>query len=244
VTADNEIPQEVRDLFGDGVDIQAIPLEDHELAAIIGLDLGDVVAQILADRRVHENLPKRGTSEYRAMLRQGVECTDIHAVVSGIRDIAHHYGWPGLVDFQTLLVRGIEQQAPELMRDDDGNVRLESVLRTHRDEAEMMEVAVQISNRDSVDTRGMDFTEALATSVKINDMVQLWLPFYQEAVDAARRESGQSGDAAVRAALVRLPGLREPDHEEWNVQGVLVLALAHMCVTDPLGVLEKVHGTT
>lgn len=238
MTADHEhddIPPLLRKLLN-GSEVQVAHISADELGDLLGVGglrgLLDVVEQAQKPP-----MPKRGTRWYREVLEVGAQETNVRGLINGIHELWHTYGWPALVDFMELMINNMGKQTPTLARDVYGNVQLGKLLKTNHTEAELMETAVHISNHPSRECT-MDFTEALESGQRIARTVGSWMPGLQNALNAASRGDEDS----VRPFLVQLPGLRGQDADmEAIAQGVLVLSLAHMAVTNPLAALDTLH---
>lgn len=238
MTADNDRPP-ILDYL-DTVKISEIQvIAEDELARIIGPDMVDHLMGLL-DRAVPEvYTPKRGTDDYRAMLEQGAQATEVESLSSGIGHLWSSYRWPGIVDFMELLVQRICTYASPPVQDCQGRPRINKIIKTEQDEADLMETAVAVSNEPGAAAQGLDFNGALETGKQLVRHLQGWLPVYQDALNACA-----AGDKElIRPLLVRLPGLR--DDRDRVVQGTLVLALAAIAVSNPLAAMQNLlaYGT-
>lgn len=230
-------PDLIRHLEEQGMVVEEVHMDVDDLSIILGTDLGSLVESLLAQATPSIRYPKRNTDEYKQMLQDGINCLELNGVIAGIKQLRDGYGHIGLVDFMATLVRSMEKYAPDQARDAFGMVRIDKILRTDHDEAELMETAVHIANAPGAAEQGFDFGGALEAGLEIVDTVDSWLPHFQNALRAA----AQGDLAQVRAALVQLPHLKDTSDEKVSMttQGVLVLAMAHMAVTRPQHVLDQ-----
>ena len=225
---------DIVDTFLDeGIHVQV--LTEAELRSVLGRGLGDVIETLLLGAVPTMRYPKRNSREYQDMLQDGANCEELQATISGIRQVWEGYGFIGWVDFMGVLITSIELHAPDAMRDAFGLVRLDKILRTDHDEAELMETAVKIANDPGAAEKGFDFTGALTAGLEIVATVDTWMPGFQQALRCAHARD----TAGMRAALVNLPGIKDEEHLHNNIQAVLVLAMAHMSVTRPVNVLDQ-----
>lgn len=239
MSADHEhddIPPLLRKLLGDS-EVQVAHITADELGDLLGVGGLRGLLNVM-EHAQKPPMPKRGTRWYREVLEAGTQEINVRGLVNGIHDLWRTYGWPALVDFMEMMIKGMGEQAPNLSRDAYGNVQLGKLLKTNHTEAELMETAVHISNNPRSDST-MDFTQALESGQRIARTVGSWIPGLQNALNAASR-----GDMeGVRPYLVQLPGLRGPDADtEAIAQGVLVLSLAHMAVVNPLAALHTLDS--
>lgn len=231
----DERPEVIREFEAAGLHVTEISGE--ELGILLGGDLGSLLDSLLADALPdllaqavpHMHYPKRNSQAYKDMMQSGLDCEDVNGLVSGIRNVWEGYGWIGLVDFMGACMVSIAALAPDHFRDAYGLVRIEKILRTGQDEGELMETAVKIANDPEAAAKGMTFSNALDTGLAIVARVDSWFPFFQQALNAACRKDY----AAMRAALVQCPGLKDPDEVSMTVQGVFVLGLAQMAIARP-----------
>lgn len=217
----------------EGVHVQVIT--EAELNSLLGTDIGTLVETLLLGAVPSMRYPKRNSREYLDMLQDGANCEDLQAAINGIRQVWEGYGWIGWVDFMAVLITSIEMHSPDGARDVFGMVRIDKILRTDHDEAELMETAVKISNDPQAADRGFDFAGALSAGLEIVATVDTWMPGFQQALRCA----GARDRAGVRAALAGLPGIKTEDNLSNNIQAVLVLVMAHMSITRPANVLAE-----
>jgi hypothetical protein len=208
-------------------------ITEGELAGIIGPDMLDHLMAMLDPRDVQVYTPKRGTQDYRDMLEHGAEVTDLKGVTSGLGHLWDSYRWPGIVDYMEVLVQRIVAHPQPLVQDSRGRPRLDIILSTAQDEAQLMETAVAVSNEPYAKEQGLDFMGALAVGKELVRHMQEWRPIYQEAIN----HQADGHPELVRPALVKLPGLRED--RDRVMQGALVLALAAISVSDPRAALDQ-----
>lgn len=242
----DERPEIIREFEDAGLYVTEISGE--ELGILLGGDLGslldsllsDALPDLLARATPHMHYPKRNSREYKDMMKSGLECEDVNGLVSGIKSVWDGYGWIGLVDFMGACMVSIAALAPDDYRDAFGLVRIDKILRTNQDEAELMETAVKISNDPEAAAKGMDFTSALNVGLEIVARVDSWFPYFQQALNAACRQD----HATMRAALSQCPGLKDADDISMTVQGVFVLGLAQMAVARPHNALTEAQRYT
>ena len=208
-------------------------ITEGELAGIIGPNMLDHLMAMLDPRDVQVYTPKRGTPEYRDMLEQGARTTDLEGITSGVGHLWTSYRWPGIVDYMEVLIQRIVASPQPLVQDSRGRPRLDLILATDQTEADLMETAVAVSNEPYAKEQGMDFKGALAIGLELVRHMDEWRPLYQEAIN----HQADGNPELVRPVLVRLPGLRED--RERVAQGVLVLALASIAVSNPLAALRN-----
>lgn len=228
-------PEIIREFEDAGLYVTEVTGE--ELGILLGGDLGtlldsllsDALPDLLARATPHMHYPKRNSREYKDMMQSGLECQDVSGLVSGIKSVWDGYGWIGLVDFMGACTLSIAALAPDEFRDAYGLVRIDKILRTNQDEAELMETAVRIANDPDAEAKGFTFASALDTGLAIVAHVDTWIPHFQQALHAACRHD----HAAMRAALVQCPGLKDPEKISMSVQGVFVLGLAQMAIARP-----------
>lgn len=222
--------------FLDGVDLKFSHIQvisEQELHALIGPGLLDTLMGLLDRYDPEPYLPRRGTADYRQMLEGGADTTDLHALTGGIGTLWNGYGWPAMVDFMGVLIDRIVTYAPDAVRDRRDVPRLNRIIKTGQDEADLMETAVHVANEPGAKEAGYDFLAALELGKQLVGYVDQWIPIYQQAIEAGCR------DEMTRPHLVRLPGLREGTDRDQVVQGVLVLALAAMACTNPVATLAN-----
>lgn len=243
MSADNDRPEIIREFEEAGLYVQEITGE--ELHTLLGGGLGGLLDDLLGGSLDHllaqavptMRYPKRNSEEYREMLRSGMECRDLNGVIAGIRQVREGYGWIAWVDFCMELIKAMEEHTPDEARNAYGHVRIDKILRTDHDEAELMETAVAIANSDRAPEQGFTFASALDAGLEIVRTVDSWMPGFQQALACAHVHD----DAGIRAALAALPDIKsnDPDRLSMTTQGVLVLAMAHMAVVRPRNVLEE-----
>lgn len=243
MSADHDRPEIIREFEEAGLYVQQITGEDLE--ELMGGGLGDLLNGLLdgaLDRLLAQavptvHYPKRNSAEYREMMRSGLECRDLNGIIAGIRQVREGYGWIGWVDFCMALIKAMEAHAPAETRNAFGHVRLDKILRTDHDEAELMETAVHIANSKEGPEQGYTFSSALDAGLEIVRTVDSWMPGLQQALACAHTDN----DAGMRAALASLPDMKSTDPERLSMttQGVLVLAMAHMAVVRPANCLEE-----
>lgn len=230
----------VHQLLGDDVKVTDIQVVDeHELSFLVGPDLLEDLMAMLGRSHPELYAPRRGTPQYREMLEQGARTSDMDALTRGINHIWSSYRWPGVVDYMELLIKRICDHSNHLVEDAAGVPQLHMIIRTGQNEADLLETAVAVSNEPDAQAHGFGFSNALELGKRLVGYIEAWRPGFQEAL---RAQSGGHPEQ-VRPALVRLPGLR--DDQEHVLQGVLVLALASIAITDPHAAQQHLiaHGT-
>lgn len=236
-------PDIIREFHEAGLHVQEITGDD--LSELLGGGLGDLLNGLLDGALDHllaqavptMRYPKRNSAEYREMMQSGLECRDLNGIIAGIRQVREGYGWIGWVDFCMALIKAMEKHTPAEARNAYGHVRLDKILRTDHDEAELMETAVHIANSKEGPEQGYTFTSALDAGMEIVRTVDSWFPGIQQALACAHARD----DAGIRAALAALPDMKcnDPERLSMTTQGVLVLAMAHMAVARPDNCLEE-----
>lgn len=206
---------------------------EGELAAIIGPDMLDHLMGMLGRSVARVYTPKRGTEDYRTMLDEGARATDLEGLTSGISHLWTSYRWPGVVDYMEVLIRRIVASPQPLIQDSKGRPQLDLILSTSQTEEDLMETAVAVSNEPYAQEQGFDFMGALEIGKELVRNMDEWRPVYQEAINLC----ADGEPEMVRPTLVKLPGLRED--RDRVVQGVLVLALACIAVSNPLAALRN-----
>lgn len=230
----------VLDLLGDVefADIQVIT--EDQIGLVLGDDLAEHLMAMLGRTAPQVYTPKRGTPEYRCMLENGAATTTTQQHASGIRHLWLNYRWPGVVDYMEVLIRRICENAARfghLAQDAEGHPRLDKILKTEQDEADLMETAVAVSNEPGATDHGYDFPAALEVGKELVRNMAEWNPVFQQAIDAC----ADGHPEQVRPLLVRLAGLRED--ADRVIQGTLVLALASTAVADPAAALRDVTAS-
>lgn len=217
----------VHQLLGNDVEITDIQVVDeHELSFLVGPDMAEQLMAMLGRSHPELYAPRRGTPQYREMLEHGTRTSDMDALTRGINHIWSSYRWPGVVDYMELLIKRICDYSNHLTEDADGVPQLHLIIRTGQNEADLLETAVAVSNEPDAQAHGFGFTNALELGKRLVGYIEAWRPTFQEAL----RAQSCGHPEQVRPILVRLPGLR--DDQEHVLQGVLVLALAALAISD------------
>lgn len=208
-------------------------ITEDQLGGIIGPDMLDHLMGMLGRSVAQVYTPKRGTEEYRDMLEQGARTTDMDGLTSGIGHLWASYRWPGIVDYMDVLIRRIVSCPQPTVQDHEGHPRLDLILASEQTEEDLMETAVAVSNEPYAKEQGLDFKGALEIGMQLVAHMDEWRPICQAAIDAC----ADGKPEMIRPILVKLPGLR--DDRERVVQGVLVLALACIAVSNPFAALRN-----
>lgn len=224
----------LRSLLNEDVEVQEVTAD--ELGNLLGDGLLDILMPML-DKVVPANdLPRRGSEDYRQMLERGATTTDSHELVTGLGHLWRGYRWRGLLDFQAVLIRRMAELAPDVVRDADGNARLDKILNLKHTEEDMLATAVELSNSPRTEGTNLSFSGFFNMGMELRDAVDSWVPHFQDALDAA----SQDDTDGIRVHLAKLPRLRDESFHEMAVQATFVLGLAHLAVYDPWAVMREI----
>lgn len=183
-------------------------------------------------------MPRRGTPEYRHIVEFGTKVTEPSDIMNGLGFLWAAYGWPAIVDFQNILILHMNEVAPTYFRDSEGRVQLKQIIKLNRDETDTFQEAVNVANEPNsqkyAEQNDLNFSDIVNMGMRVHAAVNLSTPLYQEALNAAWEEDTHG----VRAALTRVPRLKDPEYRDMTVQCTFIMALANLSATHPGSVMN------
>jgi hypothetical protein len=203
--------------------------EFDQLRVILGPDLMEQISALLDNLIPQTQYHPRGSDEYLAALETGAHVSDINEIIHGLGVLWEGYGWRAVVDFQELIIHQIVRLSVPTVQDSYGRTRLNKLVAVDPDDVALMTTAVNIANAPDARPHERDFTWAYQMGKTMADNNREWFALFQKAVEAC--EQGRSD--RVWPILAGLPGLK--DNRDRMMQGTLSLALAAMCLRDPVG---------